>query len=107
MENMPIMSVSGIRGVVGESLTPLLVSRIAFLQTRASGKGRIVVGRDTRPSGEMIARAAFRGIRAAGGLAVDIGIAPTPTTCVAVPELVAAGGIIITASPQSESIQRL
>jgi phosphomannomutase len=98
MENMPIMSVSGIRGVVGESLTPLLVSRIAFLQTRSSGKGRIVVGRDTRPSGEMLARAAFRGIRAAGGLAVDIGIAPTPTTCVAVPELVAAGGIIITAS---------
>ena len=98
MENMPIMSVSGIRGIVGESLTPLLVSRIAFLQTRASGKGRIVVGRDTRPSGEMLARAAFRGIRAAGGLAMDIGIAPTPTTCVAVPELVAAGGIIITAS---------
>jgi phosphomannomutase len=98
MANMPIMSVSGIRGIVGESLTPLLVSRIAFLQTRASGKGRIVVGRDTRPSGEMLARAAFRGIRAAGGLAIDIGIAPTPTTCVAVPELVAAGGIIITAS---------
>ena len=92
------MSVSGIRGVVGESLTPLLVSNIAFLQTRISGGGKIAVGRDTRPSGEMLARAAFRGIRAAGGIPVDIGIAPTPTTCVAVPELGAAGGVIVTAS---------
>ncbi|MCG6535258.1 MAG: phosphoglucosamine mutase, partial [Syntrophales bacterium LBB04] len=98
MQNTPIMSVSGIRGIVGESVTPLLVSRIAFLQTQAAGKGRIVVGRDTRPSGEMLARAAFRGIRAAGGQPVDIGIAPTPTTCVAVPELGATAGIIITAS---------
>jgi phosphomannomutase len=98
MEHMPIMSVSGIRGAVGESLTPLLISRIAFLQTHASGGGRIVVGRDTRPSGAMLARAAFRGIRAAGGIPVDLGIAPTPTTCVAVPELGAASGIIITAS---------
>jgi phosphomannomutase len=98
MQTTPIMSVSGIRGIVGESLTPLLVSRIAFLQTRASGGGRIVVGRDTRPSGDMLARAAFRGIRAAGGQPIDIGIAPTPTTCVAVPEFGAAGGIIITAS---------
>lgn len=98
MQNAPIMSVSGIRGIVGESLTPLLVSRIAFLQTHAIGGGRIVVGRDTRPSGEMLARAAFRGIRAAGGLPVDIGIAPTPTTCIAVSEFGAAAGIIITAS---------
>jgi len=101
MENTPIMSVSGIRGIVGETFTPMLVSRIAFLQARqalASGNGRIVVGRDTRPSGEMFAWAAFRGIRAAGGTPVDIGISPTPTTCVAVPELGAAGGIIITAS---------
>jgi len=98
MQNVPIMSVSGIRGIVGESLTPLLVSQIAYLQTRTAGGGRIVVGRDTRPSGEMLAHAAFRGIRAAGGLPVDIGIAPTPTTCVAVPEFDASGGIIITAS---------
>jgi phosphomannomutase len=98
MHNTPIMSVSGIRGIVGESLTPLLVSRIASIQTRASGGGRIVVGRDTRPTGETLARAAFRGISAAGGVPVDIGIAPTPTTCVAVQEFGAAGGIIITAS---------
>ena len=98
MASLPIMSVSGIRGIAGESLTPLLVSRIAYLQTKASEGGRIVVGSDTRPTGEVFARAAFRGIRAAGGKPIDIGIAPTPTTCVAVSELRASGGIIITAS---------
>jgi phosphomannomutase len=95
---LPIMSVSGIRGVVGATLTPELVSRIAFIQTREAGGGKIVIGRDTRPSGGMLAAAACRGIRAAGGKPVDLGIAPTPTTCVATAELGAAGGIIITAS---------
>jgi phosphomannomutase len=98
MEDLPIMSVSGIRGIVGKTLTPLLVSRIAYIQTRESGGGSVVVGRDTRPSGALFARAAFRGIRAASGVPIDIGIAPTPTTCVAVAELGASCGIIITAS---------
>ncbi|MBN1128348.1 MAG: phosphoglucosamine mutase [Chitinispirillaceae bacterium] len=98
MDQLPIMSVSGIRGIVGTTFTPLLVTRIAYLQTRLAGGGKMVVGRDTRKSGERYARAAFRGIRAAGGSPVDLGIAPTPTTCVAVSELKASGGIIITAS---------
>jgi phosphomannomutase len=92
------MSVSGIRGVVGTTLTPELVSRIAFIQTMEAGGGKIVIGRDTRPSGGMFAAAACRGIRAADGIPVDLGIAPTPTTCVAAAELGASGGIIITAS---------
>ena len=92
------MSVSGIRGIVGDTLTPLLVSRVAYLQTKAAGPGKIVVGRDTRQSGGMLAAAAFRGIRAAGGVPIDIGIAPTPTSCLAVSELGARAGIIITAS---------
>jgi len=92
------MSVSGIRGKYGETLDDLFVSRVAFVQARAAGYGRIVTGRDTRPTGEALARAAARGIRAAGCVPVDIGIAPTPTVCVAVPALNAIGGIIITAS---------
>ena len=102
MPGLPIMSVSGIRGVVDDTLTPLLVSRIAYLQTKAAlkhgGNGSMVVGRDTRTSGARFAQAAFRGIRAAGGVPVDIGIAPTPTTCVATSSLGASGGIIVTAS---------
>ena len=95
---LPIMSVSGIRGKVGETLDALFVSRIAFIQTRAAGGGKIVIGRDTRPTGEALMRAASRGIRAAGGVPVNIGVAPTPTVCVAVEALGADGGIIVTAS---------
>ncbi|MDG5814905.1 phosphoglucosamine mutase [Chitinispirillales bacterium ANBcel5] len=98
MKDLPIMSVSGIRGIYGVTLDELFVSRIAYIQTKLSGAGKVVIGRDTRPSGERLMRAICRGIRAAGGEPVDIGIAPTPTTCVAVSELKASAGIIITAS---------
>ena len=96
--SLPIMTVSGIRGIVDENINPDFISRIASIQTRFAGGGVIVVGRDTRPSGAMFARAAFRGIRAAGGIPVDCGIAPTPTTCVAAAAANGNGGIILTAS---------
>ncbi len=92
------MSVSGIRGKIGESLFAELYLTMAYLQTRSSGGGKILVGRDTRPTGAALARAAFRGIRLGGGVPVDIGIAPTPTACFAVKHFQASGGIIITAS---------
>jgi len=92
------MTVSGIRGKVGETLDEVFVSRVAFVQTQLAGGGKIVIGRDTRPTGAALTRAAANGILAAGGIPVDIGIAPTPTVCVAVPALGANSGIIITAS---------
>jgi phosphomannomutase len=98
MTELPMMTVSGIRGIVGKTIDENFVRRIAYIQTKYAGAGRIIVGRDTRPSGAVLARAAFAGIRAAGGVPVDVGIAPTPTTCVSVPALGASGGIIITAS---------
>ncbi|MDR0307014.1 MAG: phosphoglucosamine mutase [Chitinispirillales bacterium] len=98
MKELPIMSVSGIRGKYGETLDELFFSRIAFIQAKLAGGGKILIGRDTRPTGEKLMKAASRGIRAAGGVPVNIGIAPTPTTCVAVGALGANGGIIITAS---------
>ncbi|MCW8965232.1 MAG: hypothetical protein OQK82_00885, partial [Candidatus Pacearchaeota archaeon] len=95
---LPMMTVSGIRGVVNETIDELFITKIAYTQTKLAHGGTIVVGRDTRPSGEAFARAAFRGIRAAGGTPVDLGIAPTPTTCFAAAALKANGGIILTAS---------
>jgi phosphomannomutase len=92
------MTVSGIRGKAGETLDEEFVSRAAFVQTRIAGGGKIVIGRDTRPTGPALANAAACGVSAAGGVPVDIGVAPTPTVCVAVPALGASGGIIITAS---------
>ena len=98
MSELPIMSVSGIRGIVGKTIDPYFVSRIAFIQTKISGGGKVIVGRDTRNSGAMLAEAAFRGIRAAGGTPIDLGIAPTPTTCLCTASLGGSTGIIITAS---------
>ena len=93
-----IVSVSGIRGVIGESLTPEAVSRFgAALGTYLHG-GRVVVSRDSRPSGEMFKHAVFAGLFSAGCQVDDIGIAPTPTVGIAVRNLGAVGGIQITAS---------
>lgn len=98
MNQLPIMSLSGIRGKMDETISPYLFSVIAYLQTKHTGGGKILLGRDTRPSGEALAKAVFRGIHCAGGIPVDIGIAPTPTVCFATAHFKAAGGIIITAS---------
>lgn len=93
-----IMSVSGVRGTVDDVLTPLICARLAYIQTRQCGQETIIIGRDTRPTGELIQQAICRGVHAAGGSPVSIGIAPTPTTCVAVDAFGACGGVIITAS---------
>jgi len=93
-----IVSVSGIRGVVGQSLTPDRVAVFAAaLGTYLKG-GRVIVSRDGRPSGKMLRHAVVAGLTAVGCSVEDIGIAPTPTVGVAVRQLGAAGAIQITAS---------
>lgn len=93
-----IMSVSGVRGIAGETFTEETVASLAYVQTKTCGSGKILIGRDTRPSGAAFLSAAAAGVTAAGGTPVDLGIVPTPTVCVAVKEVRAAGGIILTAS---------
>ncbi|MCP4724463.1 MAG: phosphoglucosamine mutase, partial [bacterium] len=99
----PLMvSVSGIRGIVGESLTPAVVTRYAAAFGSFCGGGKIVIGRDTRKSGPMMEHAVFAGLMAAGCSICNIGINPTPTVQLAVEKLGAAGGIAITASHNPE-----
>jgi phosphomannomutase len=93
-----MISVAGIRGVVGSSLTPPLVSRFAAAFARELPPGPVVVGRDARRSGPMVRRAVAAGLTAAGRDVVDLGLATTPTTQVAVERCAAAGGVILTAS---------
>ena len=92
------IGVSGIRGVIGGFLTPNLAC--AFAQAFGSyvGPGRVVLGRDTRRSGEMIEHAVTCGLLAAGCEVVKVGVLPTPTIQVYVSETHARGGIAITAS---------
>jgi len=93
-----IVSVSGIRGIVGTSLTPEVAAAFAVaLGTFAKG-GRIVLSRDSRPSGDMLRHAVISGLLSTGCRVDDIGIAPTPTCGLAISHTGAAGGIQITAS---------
>lgn len=93
-----MISVAGVRGIVGESLTPPVIARFAAAFAGVLGSGPVVIGRDARPSGPMVAHAARAGAMAAGRDVVDLGLATTPATQIAVEHLKAAGGIIVTAS---------
>ena len=93
-----IVSVSGIRGLVGSSLTPEIACRFAGALGAHLGVGRVLVARDSRPSGDALKHAVIAGLTGAGCEAADIGICPTPTVGVAVKSLRAAGAVQITAS---------
>jgi phosphomannomutase len=93
-----IVSVSGIRGILGRGLTPELATAFAAaLGTYANG-GRIVLSRDGRPSGILLRHAVLAGLLSAGCDVHDLGVASTPTCGLAVRRLGAAGGVQITAS---------
>lgn len=99
-----MVSVSGVRGRVGEALTPEVVSRFAaafgaYLANRSSGRRpRVVIARDSRTSGPMFVRAAAAALQAVGCDVIDLGLAPTPTTLFAIRHHRADGGIVVTAS---------
>ncbi len=96
-----IESVSGVRGIVGTDLTPEVVTRYAaaFGQLAAeSGRTAVVLARDSRTSGPLLAAAAQAGLRSVGVSVIDCGLIPTPTAQLAVGYHEAAGGIIVTAS---------
>jgi phosphomannomutase len=93
-----MISVAGVRGVVGRTLTPDVVARYAAAFAASLGPGPVVVGRDARVSGPMVAHAVSAGLIAAGREVLQLGLATTPQTQVAVEHLRAAGGIILTAS---------
>jgi phosphomannomutase len=93
-----IVSVSGIRGIVGQGLTPQAALAFAAALGGHTGGGRVVLSRDGRPSGSMLRHAVLAGLTAAGCEVHDLGVAPTPTVGLAVRALGAAGGVQITAS---------
>ena len=93
-----MISVAGVRGIVGESLTPPVIARFAAAFGRVLPPGPVVVGRDARTSGPLVLHAVAAGLMGTGRDVIDLGLATTPTTQLAVEHLNAAGGIIITAS---------
>lgn len=98
-----MLSVSGCRGIVGESLTPELCARYAscvagWIGESAGRPARIVFGRDGRAGGEALRLAALSGLVGSGARVVDLGVAATPTVGVAVDHHGVDGGLILTAS---------
>ncbi len=93
-----MVSISGIRGVVGDGLTPELILRYAQAFGVYLGGGKVVVGRDSRITGPMVKHAVLSGLMAVGCDVIDIGVCPTPTVEMAVEHFNARGGIAITAS---------
>jgi len=101
MSDTLMISVSGMRGIVGKDLTPELVARhAAALGAWAAGQGRprVVLGRDARTSGPMFARAATAGLMSVGVEVIDVGVVPTPTLQMAVEHHHAGAGLMLTAS---------
>jgi len=92
------VSVSGIRGVIGDGLDAQTITAWATAFGKWLPAGVVVVGRDPRPSGPMALNAVTAALVSTGHDVIDIGIASTPTTEMAVQQSDAVGGVIITAS---------
>jgi phosphomannomutase len=104
----PIISVSGLRGIVGESLTPEVAMRYVTAFASTLPPGPIIVSRDGRGTGPMLAGAVTSGLLAVGRDVLDARIAATPTLGVLVRSHHAAGGVQISAShnpPQYNGIK--
>ena len=84
----------GVRGIVGEGLTAELVEQLGRAATLWSGRGRVLVGRDTRASGPALEAALTQGIVDAGGTAVLGGVLPTPAVALLSQDL----GLVVSAS---------
>jgi phosphoglucosamine mutase len=84
----------GVRGIVGEKLTPELVERLGRASALWSGGGRVFIGRDTRGSGPMLEDTYAEGVASAGGNAVLGGVLPTPAVALLALDL----GAVVSAS---------
>ena len=93
-----MISISGIRGIVGETLTPETIVKYAASYAEYCDRGDIIVGRDGRITGKNVLDIVVSTLRQMGCNVTDLGICPTPTVALAVEKLKAAGGISITAS---------
>lgn len=93
-----MVSISGIRGIVGDGLDPEVIVNYTNAYADFIGEGKIVVGRDARITGDMINRIVTGTLLAKGLDVIDIGICPTPTVQFTVKTLNAQGGIAISAS---------
>ncbi|MCF7912027.1 MAG: phosphoglucosamine mutase [Candidatus Cloacimonetes bacterium] len=94
-----MVSVSGVRGIFGETINPAIIQHFAARFGIFSQRGKIIVGRDSRTTGLALQNAVISGLLGVGCDVVELGIVSTPTVLLAVEnDADACGGIAITAS---------
>lgn len=93
-----MVSISGVRGIIGDGLEPSVIVQYTSAYADFIGKGKIIIGRDARISGQMVKSIVIGTLLAKGIDVIDIGICPTPTVQYNVKTLNAQGGIAISAS---------
>jgi len=106
MAEQLIISISGMRGIVGENLTASVAAEYGcafgtFLKETSAGENEklsVCIGRDSRPSGEMLKSAVTEGLCKVGIDVVDLGLVTTPGAGIMVRELGCSGGVVVTAS---------
>jgi len=98
MTSVLMKSISGIRGIVGETITPELINQVGSAFAEFCERGTVVIGRDSRPTGSAIERGLESSLLLSGCPVLNIGVVPTPTVQIMVEHLKAAGGIVISAS---------
>jgi len=98
MQHELLKSISGIRGIVGKTLTASEVLKFSSAFGNYCKGGKVVLGRDTRKSGEVFRGTILSGLLSTGCEVIDLGICPTPTVGIAVKGLKAKGGMMLTAS---------
>ncbi len=98
MSSQLLFSVAGARGIVGKTIDADVVTRLTLAYCSVLPKGPVVVGRDTRPSGESFAYSVIGAITSTGRDVIDVGIATTPTVEIVTETTDAVAGIIVTAS---------
>ncbi|MCG9127223.1 phosphoglucosamine mutase [Candidatus Poribacteria bacterium] len=98
MYSEPIISVSGVRGKVGESLDPQTITKFSLAFGTFVNGETVVIGRDSRTSSPLLRHAVLTGLLATGCHVIDVGLCSTPTILLMSKELKAQGSITITAS---------
>ena len=93
-----MVSISGIRGIIGETLTPDIIVKYSSAFAQYCNNGKIVIGRDGRITGKIIGNLVSSTLLSMGCDVIALGISPTPTIALAVEKYNADGGIAITAS---------
>jgi phosphomannomutase len=98
MSSQLLFSVAGARGIVGKTIDADVVTRLTLAYCSVIPDGPVVVGRDTRPSGESFANSVIGAVTSTGRDVIDVDIATTPTVEMVAERTDAVAGIIVTAS---------